>query len=130
MNRPTNVEKKDGYDQVCIWPGTLVGEKDIELFEKFFLKEFGTRVQYLESIVTKPDVGDFSGETGGREDVFFTVHKDDIEKFTIPRFRLGIKWIEDVLSSVNGYDKNPIYPNRVMEYKIWDADESFTNEGV
>ena len=82
-------------------------------------KEFNCRFQYLETIETKPDAGDNINETGGRADVFMAVHKDDIAKFSISRLQYGIRWIEDVLSSVNEYHNNPIYPERVFKYKTW-----------
>jgi hypothetical protein len=111
-----NVERKEGYNQVCVWPGSNVGEDNIELFEKFMMDEFGVRVQYLEEIKTLPDhYGDT--ETGNRNDLFFAVHDDDIERFAVPRLIAGIRWIEDVLAKCNY--RYEIYPERVFEYKTW-----------
>ena len=114
------------FSQVCVWPGTVIGNDKIKEFVKFMKDEFGVRVKYLEEISTLPDVKD--GETvkgtGGRNDIFFSVHNDDISKFAVPRLRAGIRWIEDVLASVNGgltEDGKPtIYPERVLEYKTWE----------
>mgnify|MGYP001767237279 CR=1 FL=1 len=114
-----NIERKDDYNQVCIWPGTIVGQDKIQDFEKFMLEEFDTRVQYLEEIKTYPDKEngkDVEG-TGGRNDVFFAVYKEDTGKFAVPRLKMGIRWIEDVLDKGNYRDK--IYPERVHEYKTW-----------
>ena len=114
-----NIERKENYSQVCVWPGTLLNENEIPEFEKWILDQFGTRVQFLETIVTKPDKenGKAVEGTGGRHDVFFAVHKDDINKFAVPRLSVGIRWIEDVLDKNNYRCK--IYPQRVNEYKNW-----------
>jgi hypothetical protein len=40
--------------------------------------------------------------TGGRNDVFFYVHDNDIDKFSVPRLSMGIRWWEDVLGNGNG----------------------------
>lgn len=113
-----NVERKEGYKQVCVWPGTIVGEDKISDFEKFMMDDFQTRVQYLEEIETYPDIsGDL--KTGGRNDLFFAVHSNDIGKFAVPRLSVGIRWIEDVLSEVNY--RNEIYPERVFKYKTGDC---------
>jgi hypothetical protein len=103
---------KECFKQVCVWPGCIVGEKVTE-FESFMKENFGCRIQYLEEIKTFP--GD--GGEGGRNDLFFAVHNDDIGKFAVSRLQAGIRWIEDVLSTENYHDK--IYPERVFKYKCW-----------
>lgn len=90
---------KEGYSQVCIWPGTIVVEENdnptekIADFENWLKEEFDVRGKYLEEVKTLPD------ETGpgGRNDLFFAVHTDDIEKFAVQRLRMGIRWYEDVV---------------------------------
>ena len=116
MNRKENVKRHKDYTQVCVWEGTtLDGESEQEMVDWFM--EQGFRVQFLEIIMTKPDRRD--KKSGGRSDVFLAVHKDDVGKFSIPRLQMGIRWIEDVLSK-NNY-RDPIYPNRVFDYKTWEA---------
>ena len=116
-------ERLPNYTQVCVFPGLLVDEDKIqEEFIDQFKEVFDTRVQYLETILTKPDVGDQSGETGGRSDVFLAVHQDDIAKFAVRRLQYGIRWIEDAMSNANGYHLNPIYPEYIEGYKSWNAD--------
>ena len=119
MDKQNNIERKENYNQVCVWPGTIVGQEKIEEFQDFMLKEFNTRVQYLEEIKTFPDQrnGKNVEGTGERNDVFFAVHQEDIGKFSVPRLMVGIRWIEDVLA--NGNYKNKIYPERVFDYKTW-----------
>ena len=122
-------ERLPNYTQVCVFPGLLVDENKIqEEFIDQFKEVFDTRVQYLETILTKPDVGDQSGETGGRSDVFFAVHQDDIGKFAVKRLQYGIRWIEDAMSNINGYHLNPLYPEYVEGYKSWNADGNDENE--
>ena len=119
-------ERLPDYTQVCVFPGLIVDENKIEEFTDQIKEVFDTRVQYLETILTKPDLDD-PENTGGRSDVFFAVHQDDIAKFAVRRLQYGIRWIEDVLSKVNGYHLNPLYPEYVKEYKSWNADGNSDN---
>jgi hypothetical protein len=113
-----NVKLKEGFSQVCVWPGTVVGVANVEEFEKWMLETFGVRAQYLEEIETNPDVGK-DGEpvpgTGGRNDIFFSVVTEDIGNFAIKRLAYGIRWIEDIYLNGGGY----LYPDRVAKYKTW-----------
>ncbi len=114
MNKPLN----EGFQQVCVWPGTLVGAEQVQEFEQFFKDEMGVRVQYLEEISTAPDYknGYPVEGTGGRNDVLFAVHGDDVMQFAIPRLKMGIRWLEDVYGNGHG----ALYPERVAEYKCWE----------
>lgn len=116
-------ERLPNYTQVCVIPDFIVDEDKIQEFTDQFEEIFDTRVQYLETITTKPDLVD-PENTGGRLDVFFAVHQDDIAKFAVRRLQFGIRWIEDVLSKANGYHLNPIYPEYVEGYKSWNADSN------
>ena len=95
------------YNQLCVWPGVIIGETPQEKQElvKFMVDEFGVRVKYHTEVKTLPDL-DSSGkpvsETGGRNDLFFFVHNDDLSKFATSRFQLGVRWWEDVIV----YNKN------------------------
>ena len=117
-----NVKTKEGFSQVCVWPGTVVGKDAIKEFEKFIKDECDTEIQYLEEIETFPDKknGKEVKGTGGRNDVFFAVKAEDISKFAVKRLAFGIRWIEDVLSSVNYHSE--IYPERVKEYRTWNTE--------
>lgn len=116
-------ERLPNYTQVCVFPGLIVDEDKIQEFVDQIKEVFDTRVQYLETITTKPDVDD-PENTGGRLDVFLAVHQDDIAKFAVRRLQYGIRWIEDILSNANGYHLNPIYPEYVEGYKTWNADSN------
>jgi hypothetical protein len=124
-----NKVKPKGFSQVCVWPGTVVGREEAKDFEEFFASEFGVRARYLEEIVTCADRdGDGSPVegTGGRNDLFFAVHDDDVDKFAVPRLKLGIRWIEDVTAPVNG--GCALYPERVKEYRTWNTEEDENEE--
>lgn len=108
-----NVIRKDEYTQVVVWPGTLVGQDKIKDFEEFLQKEMGVRVQYLEEIETNATV-DEEG-SGGRNDVLFGVHREDLGKFAAPRFAYGMRWLEDIYGNGSGY----LYPERVAMYRCW-----------
>ena len=116
-------ERSDGYNQVCVWPATIVPDNEVEEFETWFLNEFNARVQFLEIILTAPDIKDGSPvpDSGGRSDAFFAVYDEDLMKFAVPRLSLNIRWIEDVLENED-HDNNgewSIYPDHVSDYKSW-----------
>ena len=89
---------KTKFNQLCVLEGTIV--ENAKELENFFKKE-GYRVKYATQVETLPD---FEGctETGGRNDIFFYIHDDDIGKFAVPRLQMGIRWWEDVLGNGNG----------------------------
>jgi hypothetical protein len=114
-------EKK--YNQVCVWPGILIDEEQIWDFEKSFLDDFAVDAKFLEVIKTKPDInsdGQIQKETGNRSDVFFAIDLSSTPKsFYSIRLKMGIRWVEDVLEYWNLYDENPIYEERVKDYRNW-----------
>jgi hypothetical protein len=95
----------ENYTQLCVWPGTVLDDHTPEDLEGFFLKEMKTRIKYHTQVETLPDLdenGKAIPDTGGRNDLFFYVHTDDIANFAIPRLQMGIRWWEDVV----GYNNN------------------------
>lgn len=110
------------YSQVAVWPGVILNEEDIENFEEQFLNKLKTRVKFFETITTKPDVnkqGEIVPDTGGRQDVFFGVHEEDIMGFAVARLGFGIRWIEDILNNEEARGRSSIYPERVKQYRTW-----------
>jgi hypothetical protein len=84
-------------------------------FKAFMLNELNARVEILESIETEPDRDEYGHailNTGGRTDLFFCVHDEDIGHFAIPRLSFGIRWIEDAISETNG--GNRYYPEPLL----------------
>lgn len=127
------IRLKEGFEQVCVWPNTIVetDERSIKEFEMGFGAATGCRVQFLERILTNPDTDDSGNiimHTGKRVDIFFAIHKDDVMKFAIGRLRLGIKWIEDVLAICNYHSH--IYPDYVYNYVAWNEEAIDFPEGV
>ena len=105
------------FTQVCVWPGTIVGQENIDEFEKFFNEKLGARVKYIEEVKTFPDVdksGNMIEGTGGRIDALFYIHREDIPKFAVPRLGLGISWLEDAVANWGN-----IYPERVLNLRTW-----------
>ena len=108
------------FKQLCVWPGTTLGGKSPKDFEKWASNEFdGVRTKFVEVVETLPDVedGQVVPGTGGRSDLLFYVHTDDIGKFAIRRLAYGIRWWEDVLGS----DQERLYSSEVLEEypKTW-----------
>jgi hypothetical protein len=105
----------ENYTQLCVWPGTVLGESTPQDLENFFLNEMKTRVKYHTEVQTLPDLnedGNPDPETGGRNDIFFYVHTDDIAAFAVPRLQMGIRWWEDVV----GYNDNShLYTKEFLE---------------
>ncbi len=105
------MNEKNHFTQLCCWPGTFVGIGGIKKFESEMESEMGVRVKYAEEVVTFPDYNNGYGakDTGGRNDLLFYIHSEDIPKFAVPRLGLGIRWWEDVIRNV---DAN-IYPAEI-----------------
>ena len=96
------------FNQLCVWEGTIVGKGNAQDFEKWLMEEFNVRAKYVEEILTLPTEG-VQG-TGGRNDLFFYIHDEDIMKFAVKRLALGIRWWEDVLGNGNGV----LYPETIL----------------
>jgi maltose-binding protein MalE len=117
----TNMKEKDpNFTQLCVWHGCIVGEENIEDFEKQMLNHFGCRVKYEAEVKTLPDLDHNRKpvpDTGDRHDLFFYVHSEDIGKFAVARLKVGIRWWEDVLANGNG----KLYPKEFLKShpKTW-----------
>ena len=99
-----------GFNPVLVvWRATLVGMKDIPMFESFLSRELEITGRYLGEYKTKPTKG--VKDTGGRNDVLFAVQGKDIPRFAMTRLQIeGMSWLEDVV--VNEKD---ILPSWVLE---------------
>ena len=103
------IMKNKNFNQLVVWTSTIVGEDNIKEFEGW-LKDEGFKVKYATEYETLPDEDDNSGETGGRNDVLFYIHNDDIPKFSLWRLKRNMRWWEDYLD--NGSDK--IVPQKIL----------------
>lgn len=105
-----NVIRNIGFDQVVVWPCTLVDESEDKQFEYWIKNEFNVRAQYLETVSAGQPL-----EGVQRVDVLFAVHNEDIGRFALPRLQYGMRWLEDVYLNNQGH----LYPDRVAMYKSW-----------
>jgi len=86
--------------QKCVIQGLLIKPDEAKGFEKWFEDEWGYRIEYVTQYKTLPDTEngyDVEG-TGGRSDIIFYLHKDDVLKMVVERIRVfkgDIKWWED-----------------------------------
>lgn len=85
----------ENFNQLCVWPATLVGKENVLEFENYFKEEIDIRIKYMEEIEN----------VDGGNDVFFYVHQEDIQKFLFKRMNMGIKWWEDVEEKVRLYSR-------------------------
>ena len=91
------------FNQLCVWQGVLLNGLTGAEFQDYMLQRFGVRTQFETEVKTNPDyfLGEPITDTGGRNDVLFFVHDEDVMKFAIPRLQAGIRWWEDVVSYNN-----------------------------
>jgi len=102
------------FTQLCVWPGTVIGQEDINEFETHFKEMFNVRVKYLTEVKTLPDLdknGNAEPDTGGRNDAFFFIHSEDVGKFRVPRYlstNLVVRTTKYtfVYSNKKGYERN------------------------
>lgn len=94
------------YTQLCVWPAVIVQPEEIEQFTKWMQRNMKSRIKYVGQVKTLPTLtkaGAVIPDTGGRNDLFFYVHDDDVKHFAVLRLMAGIQWWEDVLSNGWGY---------------------------
>lgn len=88
------------FTQLCVWQGCVMGDNTPEDFEKYLLAEMDVRVKFAEEVTTNGSAE--KHEEGGRKDLLFFIHADDISKFAVKRLMMGIRWWEDVVSYNDG----------------------------
>lgn len=94
------------YNQLCCIQG--ITDKRPAL-KRQLEDHFGIRVKMADEYHTLPTPGE--PDTGGRRDVLFYVHNDDIMQFAVARLRFGIKWWEDILGNGHG----PTIPQEILD---------------
>tara|TARA_R110000824_G_scaffold205614_1_gene390530 strand:- start:165 stop:506 length:342 start_codon:yes stop_codon:yes gene_type:complete len=104
------------YYQLCVV--RAVTDKLSEL-AKILPKMFDCRFKMAEAYETLPGN---DGE-GGRRDVLFYVHGDDIGKFAVPRLEYGISWWEDAVANEKEIIPNEILTKYPMEWGEEDEEE-------
>lgn len=111
-----NIEKKPGFSQVAVWPACIVKQGQGEELETYILRNFNTRVQYLETVYT----GATATEPGGRADTLLALHEEDSQAFAVGgRMALGMRWLEDVIGNADTAGEFNLYPDRIRDYQTW-----------
>lgn len=88
------------YKQLCVWQGVVLGDSSIQGFEDFFKTEMNVRIKFAEEVITNGNIA--KDEEGGRHDLLFYIHNEDVSKFALKRLAYGIRWWEDVVSYNDG----------------------------
>mgnify|MGYP003134041812 CR=1 FL=1 len=108
-------DTKTVFNQLCVWQGVTLPENEYEEFTDFFASDLDTRIKLAEVVLTNPDLdeGEPIPETGGRSDILFYVHDEDVATFALKRLQLGgIRWWEDVVSH---NDNSHLYDQEVLD---------------
>lgn len=105
------------FTQAVLWPGCILPAAQVPEFEEFILKELGARAKFIGSYKTLPDA---EPDSGGREDVLFYVHEEDISGFSVKRLALGMRWVEDVLDNEKRRNEGTIYVQEIHDLYSWD----------
>lgn len=93
------------FNQLCVWPATIVGKDAIQEFNEFMKDEFGIRSKYECEIEL----------SSGRNDLLFFIHDEDITKFAVKRLQYGIRWWEDIFYN----NQEEEYPGHIIsKYKV------------
>ena len=101
---------------VCVWPGTLVGQEDVEVFNSTMSEQLGVKITYLEEIKTNPNPGETLEESGGRNDVFFEMDEDDLDEVTLPFMMMDIFPIMNIDEELmNKMNETKLYPQEVID---------------
>lgn len=110
---------KKNYPQVCIWEGINPENFSFKWFTDKMKKDFDVRIICLEVIETRPEIRSARvvEGTGGRFDLFFSVHKQDVDSFNEPKTQYTMKWVDDEISPAENYKYQP-YPERVKRYRL------------
>ena len=101
---------------VCVWPGTLVGQEEVETFNSIMSEQLGVKITYLEEVKTNPNPGETLEESGGRTDVFFEMDEKDLDEVTLPFLMMNILPIMNITPEfMNQMNENKLYPQEVID---------------
>lgn len=127
MDKTEQNPEENKFTQLIVWPGTImaenadeVTESHIEKFENYFKTEYDVKIKYDTTVITLPDTDENNNPvegTGGRPDISFYVHDDDVLKFAPIKIEIGARWYEDIHFN----DGTGIYPKEFIEArpKTW-----------
>lgn len=125
-------EKEEGYGVLAVWP-QILAEKDDEEQIQDFMSNMGcrNRVKIVGCVKTLPNYehrNDDNPQTGGRVDLCFYFHDEDIYRVAVRRLAHGIRWWEDVVMNEleHGLSQGIIYE----DYTIYPEDfRAFAGDG-
>ena len=112
-----NLIENNPYTQLCVWKVSL-GKDSPEQFEKSIHENFGCKIKFEAKVKTTECKCNKHKEDDVEDDydeLFFYVHKDDLDIFAIARLPFGIRWWEDVIVYNNGSYK---YSKEILEKYI------------
>ena len=117
-------EHEEGYGVLAIWPQVLMQKDDHDSVQDF-MSNMGCKdpVRIIGCVQTLPNYEhreDEYPETGGRIDLAFYFHNEDIYKIAVRRLTHGIRWWEDVVANEieHGLSQGIIYE----DYTIYPED--------
>lgn len=110
------------FEQAVLWPGVTGAAEDPEGLVAYLEEQFPTcRFKFIGQYLTLPnriDGVDVPG-SGGRSDVVFAIHQDDIGKFAVPRFEYGMRWVDDVILNEKFKGEETIYCEEIHALMSW-----------
>jgi hypothetical protein len=88
------------YQQIVCWEGTELGVDEEAMFVTFVQEELALQhdVQVIGTVKTLPG----RNGPGGRIDLFFFIHNDDVPRAATRRLKFGMRWINDCIAPENG----------------------------
>ena len=88
------------YRQIVCWEGTELGVDDEAMFVDFVQGELALQhdVRVIGTVETLPG----RNGPGGRIDLFFIIHDDDVMRAATRRLKFGMRWISDCIAPENG----------------------------
>lgn len=96
----TKKAKENPFNQLCVIHGCVLNEYSPKDFEEFMGREFDCRFKFAEEVKTLVS----QEKNSKRIDLFFWIHDDDISKFATARFRMGVRWWEDIFFNNQGHE--------------------------
>ena len=106
-HKSQEIKTDENYKIAVMWHDACFDPTRLAAFKRLFKEEFGLAhdIRWIGEVITfkTPGVPD----TGGRHDVAFLVHEDDIPKISVThRLELGFRWFWDVI----GNGDSRLYP--------------------
>jgi hypothetical protein len=91
------------YRQIICWEGTELGVDDETSFISFVKDELALQhdVRVIGNVKTLPG----RNGPGGRIDLFFIIHNDDVIRAATRRLKFGMRWMNDCIAENKNMSK-------------------------